>query len=161
MGSCVSTFHTLCIPYNRSPKSINVHNWFLDNNTIIWTHKFSVLNKHFWHCRAYCREMNKATIRSSLLHTSEREGAFLQILHKLDTLLVSTALGDSHVFPLCINSIFIVYWTEILIYESVKLGKIIKLCFMCITRRKTVCIIRVRVREVYLLIYHICYIFLM
>ena len=34
MGSCVSTFHTLCITYNWSPKSINVHNWFLANNTI-------------------------------------------------------------------------------------------------------------------------------
>jgi len=37
-----------------------------------WTPKFSVLNKHFTHCRSYYREMNKATIRSSFLHTGER-----------------------------------------------------------------------------------------
>ena len=34
MGYCVSTFHTHWNPYNWSPKSINVHNWFMDNNTI-------------------------------------------------------------------------------------------------------------------------------
>mgnify|MGYP000396837655 CR=1 FL=1 len=48
MGSCVSIFHTLCIPYTLSPKSISFHNWFLDNNTVDgWKHKFSVLNNHF------------------------------------------------------------------------------------------------------------------
>jgi len=30
--------------------------------------------------------MIKATIRSSFLHTSERDGEFLETLHKLDTL---------------------------------------------------------------------------
>ena len=75
-----------------------------------WTHKFSVLNKHFWHCRTYCREMNAATIRSSFLHTGEREGEFLHILHKLDTLFVPTTLGDNHSFPLCINSCFDFLW---------------------------------------------------
>jgi len=52
--------------------------------------------------------MNKATIRSSFLHTSDIEGEFLQIIHKLDTLFVSTTLGDNHSFPLCINSFFTV-----------------------------------------------------
>ena len=32
--------------------------------------------------------MNEATIRSSFLHTGEREGAFLHILHKLDTMVL-------------------------------------------------------------------------
>ena len=43
MGSCVSTFYTLCIPYNSSPKSILFHNRFLGQQHKRWTLKFPVL----------------------------------------------------------------------------------------------------------------------
>ena len=43
-----------------------------------------------------------------------------------------------------------------LVYEDVTFGD--KYVYMCITRNKNVCIIRVGVREVNLYIYYVCYI---
>ena len=114
MGSSVSTFHTLCNPYNLSPKSIYFSSLVLGQQHNRWTLKLPVLHTHFGHCRTYYRETNKATIR--FLHTSEREGEFLEILYKLDTLCrqhwETTIRSRCASTPVSLS----VYWTAALVF---------------------------------------------